>query len=66
MDLLVADVVALIGGYRTKYVRNGMKDFHGEILHFATLKEAQKSFEDFIHIGDTVLLLNDLPDIYED
>ena len=62
----VADVVALVGGCRTKYVRSGMKEFHGEILHFATLEEAQKSFKDFIHIGDTVLLLNDLPDIYED
>ena len=43
-----------------------MKDFEGEIFHFATLNEAQKSFKDFIHIGDNILLLNDLPDIYED
>ena len=62
----VADVVALIGGHRSEYIRSGMTDFDGEILHFASLKEAQKSFKDFIHIGDTVLLLNDLPDIYED
>ena len=62
----VADVVVLIGGHRSEYIRSGMKDFEGEIFHFATLNEAQKSFKDFIHIGDNILLLNDLPDIYED
>lgn len=62
----VADVVALIGGKRSDYIKRGLGDFQGEVLHFDTLNEAQKSFKDFIHIGDTILLLNDLPDVYED
>ena len=62
----VADVVVLIGGRRTDYIRRGLRDFQGEIFHFSTLDEAQKSFKDFIHIGDNILLLNDLPDIYEE
>lgn len=62
----VADVVVLIGGHRSGYIKMGMVDYQGEILHFDTLNEAQKSFKDFIHIGDNILLLNDLPDIYED
>lgn len=62
----VADIAVLIGGRCSAHIRKGMEDFQGEILHFATLKEAQKSFKDFIHIGDNILLLNDLPDIYED
>ena len=62
----VADVVVLIGGHRVEYIRSGMVDFQGEVLHFASLKEAEKSFKDFIHMGDIILLLNDLPDIYED
>ncbi|MBO7151503.1 MAG: UDP-N-acetylmuramoyl-tripeptide--D-alanyl-D-alanine ligase [Clostridia bacterium] len=62
----VADVVVLIGGKRSEYIKMGLGDFQGDVLHFQTLKDAQKSFKDFIRVGDTILLLNDLPDIYED
>ncbi|MBR2486009.1 MAG: UDP-N-acetylmuramoyl-tripeptide--D-alanyl-D-alanine ligase, partial [Clostridia bacterium] len=62
---MVADVVVLIGK-RGEQVARGLSDFDGKILKFNTLAEAQKSFKDFLHIGDNLLLLNDLPDIYED
>ncbi len=62
----VADVVVLVGGRRTEYILKGLGDFSGKIFRFETLEEAQKSFKDFLHMGDVVLLLNDLPDIYED
>ena len=62
---MVADVVVLIGK-RGEQVARGLSDFDGKILCFNTLSEAQKSFKDFLHIGDNLLLLNDLPDIYED
>ena len=56
----------LIGGKRSEYIKMGLGDFQGDVFHFQTLKDAQKSFKDFIRVGDTILLLNDLPDIYED
>ncbi len=62
----VCDLVVLIGGKRTDHIKKGLGEFQGTILCFETLKEAQDSFKDFLHIGDIVLLLNDLPDIYED
>ena len=62
---MVADTVVLIGK-RGEQVARGLSDFDGKILCFNTLAEAQKSFKDFLHIGDNLLLLNDLPDIYED
>ena len=61
----VADVAVLIGK-RAKYIEEGMEGFNGKVLHFDSLKQAQKSFKDFLSTGDVVLLLNDLPDIYED
>ena len=62
----VADVVVLIGGKRSEQLKHGLRDFQGEVLHFQTLKLAEQSFKDFIRIGDTILLLNDLPDVYEE
>jgi UDP-N-acetylmuramoyl-tripeptide--D-alanyl-D-alanine ligase len=63
---LIADVVVLVGGKRADYINHGLGNFDGEIYRFDTLAQAQKSFKDFIKQGDVVLLLNDLPDIYED
>ena len=62
----VADVVVLIGDKRSEQLKRGLQDFQGEIMHYSTLKLAEQHFKDFIRIGDTVLLLNDLPDVYED
>lgn len=62
----VADEVVLVGGGRAEQVREGLGDYGGILRHFDTLEEAQKSFKDFIMQGDVVLLLNDLPDIYDD
>lgn len=64
----VADVVMLVGGKRTKAIGTGLKEcaFEGETRVYATLEEAEAAFKDILHVGDVLLLLNDLPDCYDD
>lgn len=64
----VADVVMLVGGRRAARVGEGLKaaGFCGVTLEYASLAEAEKAFGEVLHVGDTLLLLNDLPDCYED
>lgn len=64
----VADVVLLVGGRRARTVAAGLKEggFEGETRVYATLADAQADFKRVLHVGDVLLLLNDLPDCYDD
>ena len=64
----VADVALLVGGKRARTVADGLKEggFAGETRSYRSLAEAQKDFGGVLHAGDVLLLLNDLPDIYEE
>ncbi|MGN0796070.1 MAG: Mur ligase family protein [Christensenellales bacterium] len=63
----VADRVILIGVSRTKAIYEGllsMKYNVDEIFVFETLEKAKNNFSLLLKDKDTVLMLNDLPDIY--
>lgn len=64
----IADLVILIGGIRSDDIARGLKDdgFKGEILRFETLADAESEFGRILHMGDNLLLLNDLPDFYDE
>lgn len=64
----VADMVMLVGGKRTKAIGRGLKEggFQGDTRVYATLEEAEAAFKETLHVGDVLLLLNDLPDCYDD
>ena len=64
----VADVVMLIGGKRARAVETGLKDarFTGETRKYDSLRDAEEDFKNVLHVGDVLLLLNDLPDCYDD
>ncbi len=64
----VADVVLLVGKGRTEAIRQGLQEggFAGEIHNYDTLKDCEDDFCRTLHYGDTLLLLNDLPDIYDE
>ena len=64
----VADVVLLIGKKRTESIKRGLKecDFHGEIFVYDSLKICQDDFVNVLKLDDVMLILNDLPDVYDD
>ena len=64
----VCDAVVLIGKKRTAAIAAGLREggFGGEAYVFGSLAEAKKNFPRLLHLGDTVLLLNDLPDNYDE
>ena len=64
----VADVVLLIGNERTEPILRALKDcgFGGEIKRYSSLDMCEKDFVNTLKLGDTLLILNDLPDIYND
>ena len=64
----VADVAMLVGGKRARAINCGLKErgFSGEVRFYRTLAEAQEDFAKVLRVGDVLLLLNDLPDHYED
>lgn len=64
----VVDVVVLIGGMRADFVARGLRsaDFRGKIYHYDTLDEAKNDFGILLRMGDNLLLLNDLPDVYDE
>lgn len=63
----VADVAMLIGKKRVDIIRRGILDngFQGEIYCYDTLKAAEADFVNRLHLNDVLLILNDLPDIYD-
>lgn len=64
----IADAVMLVGGKRARAVGAGLKEggFCGDVRMYATLEEAEAAFGEVLHVGDVLLLLNDLPDCYDD
>lgn len=65
---LVADVVLLVGKRRISPVVRALKDagFFGEIHIYESLKDCENDFSNTLKVGDTLLILNDLPDIFDD
>ena len=64
----VADVIVLVGKRRIRSIAEGTRraGFEGNIMTFGSLAEAEASFGEILHIGDVLLLLNDLPECYDD
>ena len=64
----VADVVLLVGGERTEPIFRAIREceFGGESKRYGSLAACEKDFVNTLKLGDTLLILNDLPDIYED
>lgn len=64
----VADLVMLVGAKRTDSIRRGLVDggYGGEIHIYDSLACAEDDFKDRLHVGDILLILNDLPDIYDE
>lgn len=64
----VADVVLLIGKERVDSIRRALKDsdFGGEVAVYESLKDCENDFPNVLHVEDVLLILNDLPDIYDD
>ena len=66
-ELVGFDYIILVGDTLVKFVENGYKAGGGDMGKIKTVKsifEAQEELKSFLHSGDTVLFLNDLPDIY--
>lgn len=64
----VADLLILVGVKRTDAIRRGAIDggFCGEIHIYDSLAGAQNDFKNRLRAGDVLLILNDLPDIYDE
>lgn len=64
----VADLVLLIGIKRTDPIRRGLIEggYGGEIHVYDSLKTAEDDFANRLHMDDILLILNDLPDIYNE
>lgn len=64
----VADLAMLVGAKRTDAIRRGLIDggYGGEIHIYDSLKCAEDDFKERLHVGDVLLILNDLPDIYDE
>lgn len=61
----VADVVILCG-VNSKFIEKGLKNrnFQGRIIMAKNMKNVKKCIGETVKIGDTILLQNDVPDIY--
>lgn len=61
----VADIV-IVSGPNAKYLTDGLAlgDFNGELIHAKNMKKIQDVLKTTVNDGDTVLLQNDVPDIY--
>jgi len=64
----VADVVLLVGKVYTLSIKRalGESDFCGEIYCYDDLKSCENDFPNVLRVGDVLLILNDLPDIYDE
>ena len=66
-ELVGFDLVILVGDTLVKFVENGYKAGGGDADNIrikTSIFEAQEELKGYLHEGDTVLFLNDLPDIY--
>ena len=61
------DLVLLVGDTLVGAVKNGYLKAGGDAEKLAvvpTLEDAKKKLSSYLQAGDTVLFLNDLPDVY--
>lgn len=66
-ELVGFDLVVLVGDTLVKFVENGYKSGGGDTSKIkikTSIFEAQEELKGYLQAGDTVLFLNDLPDIY--
>ena len=66
-ELVGFDLVILVGDTLVKFVENGYKAGGGDIEKIKikpSIFAAQEELKSYLNSGDTVLFLNDLPDIY--
>ena len=66
-ELVGFDLVILVGDTLVKFVENGYKAGGGDmgkIVIKSSIFEAQEQLKSYLKSGDSVLFLNDLPDIY--
>ncbi len=64
----VADVVLLIGSKRCEAIKHALRDndFGGYVKVYESLKSCERDFVNTLRLNDVLLILNDLPDIYDD
>ena len=64
----VCDLALLVGFKRTDPIKRGLLEngFGGEIHIYKNLASAEEDFENRLRVDDTLLILNDLPDIYDE
>lgn len=65
----VADFVILIGEKRSQPLLSGLiaEEFERKnVMTFKSLADAQENFPKLLHLSDTLLILNDLPDNYDE
>ena len=64
----VADLVLLVGVKRTDPIKRGLIEngYGGEIHIYQSLASAEADFEHRLRPNDVLLILNDLPDIYDE
>lgn len=62
------DLALLVGTKRTDPIKRGLLDggYGGEIHIYESLKSAEEDFVNRLNVGDVLLILNDLPDIYDE
>ena len=65
---VICDLAMLVGVKRTDPIKKGLLDggFGGEIHIYDSLKDAENDFANRLKLDDVLLILNDLPDIYEE
>lgn len=65
----IADGVLLVGQKRSQPLLEGLlsEGFQSDdVLTFESLSQAQENFPKYLHAGDVLLILNDLPDNYNE
>ena len=64
----VCNLALLVGVKRTDPIKRGLLEngFGGEIHIYKSLASAEADFANRLKVGDTLLILNDLPDIYDE
>ena len=66
-ELVGLDLIILVGDTLVKFVEKGYKESGGDMDRIkikGSIFDAQEELKGYLHPGDTVLFLNDLPDVY--
>ena len=60
----VADAVIVVGELNRVYFKQGLQDWQGEVAYVADREAAKKIYPQWLKRGDTLLIINDLPEQY--